>query len=237
MYEFDVSTEVFSNNTISLYKPQIIQFETLDDLYRSMNTWISKTSLEIIGEYGTAKLGLSYTSTLASLYKLLGKSSSLNFEDLEIYQTEETLDAKRQNLISKYLTQNTLDQCRSFCFVNTKLEKQKIVDNYTEILDQFEEDESFDICVLEIDKKGQFAGIKIESSGLKGEAPVVFHDSNFCAALSITTILNSQKIICIMRDENELIEEMMSGTKSVLELPAKALLSHPNLTIFYFSEI
>jgi 6-phosphogluconolactonase/glucosamine-6-phosphate isomerase/deaminase len=237
MYEFDVSPKLFSNNTISLYKPKVIQFETLDELYRSATKWISTKSLDITGDYGTVKLGLSYTPTLGSVYNLLGKSKSMPFEDTEIYQTEEVVEGKRQGLITRYLTQNSLDLCRSTSFVNQKLEGENQISNYTDIIDQFEDEESFDICVLEIDNKGRFAGIRANSEGLKGNAPLVFADNSFCAAVSVSTILNSRKIMCIMRDENELIDDIISGNKTVLELPAKALLSHPNLTIFYFSEI
>ena len=50
-------------------------------------------------------------------------------------------------------------------------------------------------------------------------------------------ILQSKEIICIMKDETEAMDELLSGNKTELQFPAKALLNHSNVTIFYYLDI
>jgi 6-phosphogluconolactonase/glucosamine-6-phosphate isomerase/deaminase len=236
MYEFDVSPKLFSSPTIDLYKPKIIQFETLEELYRRLVKILNERTPEISGEYGTAKLALSYTPTLGSAYKLLGRSASFPYNDVELYQTEDDRKSTNRKLITKYITESSLESFREVNFIQEEVDLAAKANSYQEILDQFEDEETFDICVLEVDKKGQFAGIKVGSAGLQGSSSPVFHTKDL-VAVSVSTILKSREIICVLRDENDLLEEIFNGQKSVLDLPAKALLTHPNITVLYFCEI
>jgi 6-phosphogluconolactonase/glucosamine-6-phosphate isomerase/deaminase len=54
-------------------------------------------------------------------------------------------------------------------------------------------------------------------------------------SLTIETILNSQKILVLLQGskKSDVLAELLEGGKTASEFPAKFLLSHPDLNIFY----
>ena len=234
MYEFDISPKLFTSPTMDLYKPNIIQFESLDILYKKFIELLTEKTLDISGEHGTARLGLSCTNTLNDIYKILGKRGVFPFEEVEIYQLEENINATtRQKTIIQLLTKENIKSARHSVFISPD---DTVVADYNEVFDQFDDGEGLDICLLEIDKNGQVAGLSVDQDGLSGDSENVIRNSDF-VSLSMSMILKSKEIVCVMRDENESIDEMLSGQKSAVEFPAKMLLVHPKVTIFYYLDM
>lgn len=238
MYDFDTSTKVFSHPTITLYRPKIFQFDSDEMLSIGLaNTIIDKT-IEISSDCGTARLALSNGKTVNDTYKVLAKNQLFPPENTEIYATHEIFPSgKVREDITKALTKDKLSEARYYQFINTKLTANKALLHYNEVLDQFEEDEGFDICVLEVDKYGQFAGIITGGNGLNGESEMVVQNTingHKTVTISIPTILKSRHIYIVLHDEDDTLEEIIQGTKAAKEFPVKILLAHPDVNIFYY---
>ena len=105
---------------------------------------------------------------------------------------------------------------------------------YEEILDQLE-DNLFDIVIVEINSNGEFAGLRKNSKGLTHlEQRLVLEENEL--SLTAESILDSKEIIAIMVDDNdETLTEMLEGKKKAVDFPAKVLMAHPNLRIYYHS--
>jgi 6-phosphogluconolactonase/glucosamine-6-phosphate isomerase/deaminase len=238
MYDFDTSTKVFSHPTIILYRPKIIQFDSDEMLSIGVVNSLVEKTIEISSEYGTARLALSCGKTLNEIYKFLAKNNQFPPENTELYATHDFYPSgKVKEEITKYLTKEKLEEARYCQFVNTKLSFPKALNHYNEVLDQFEEDEGFDICLLEVDKQGQFAGIISGGNGLSGDSPNVISNvigGQKIIATSVNTILKSRYIYLILHDEDDTLEEILEGNKPALEFPVKTLLAHPNVSIFYY---
>jgi 6-phosphogluconolactonase/glucosamine-6-phosphate isomerase/deaminase len=237
MYDFDISPKIFSNPTITLFRPKIIQFNSEEDLkIYLVNTMVEKT-IEISSEYGTARLAISNGKCLNEIFKNLSKNYQFPPENTEIYATHESYTTgKVKSDITKNLTKAKLDEARFSQFVNTKISFVKALALYNEVLDQFEEDEGFDITILEIDKYGQFAGIIVEGNGIDGDSDAAVQNiinGEKIITISVPTILKSRRIYLVLNDEDETLEELLEGQKPASEFPAKVLLAHPNVHIFY----
>jgi 6-phosphogluconolactonase/glucosamine-6-phosphate isomerase/deaminase len=239
MHQYNTSslqTGSFNKSTISLYKPKVIQFESLDILYKNCLEYLTDKTLEASGEYGTTRLILGNSSSLEDVYKLMSRSYGFVFDEMEVYQLDENLKTQNnQSNLVKSLGKDNIESLRSFNPIKILDTKEETINNYIEILDQFD-DEGADICVLEIDNKGCIAGLVAKGEGLDGNsADVVVNGDKI--SMSINIILKSQHIICIMKDDAEIIDEILTGSIPATEFPVKMLLAHPSVTIFYYLDI
>jgi 6-phosphogluconolactonase/glucosamine-6-phosphate isomerase/deaminase len=238
MYDFDTSTKVFSHPTITLYRPKIIQYDSDEMLSIGVANAIVEKTIEISADCGTARLALSIGKTVNDTYKVLAKNHLFPPENTEIYATHEIFTTgKVKEEITKSLTKEKLSEARYYQFINTKLTANKSLTHYNEVLDQFEDDEGFDICVLEVDKNGQFAGIIAGGNGLDGDSLMavqnIINDQKVIT-ISIPTILKSRHIYLVLHDEDDTLEEILQGTKAAKDFPVKILLAHPDVNIFYY---
>jgi 6-phosphogluconolactonase/glucosamine-6-phosphate isomerase/deaminase len=238
MFDFDSSPKLFSHPTITLYRPKIIQFDSDEMLSIGLaNTLIQKT-IEISAEYGTTRLALSNGKTLNETYRSLAKNNLFPPENTEIYATHEFIaSGKVKEDITKNLTKAKLAEARYSQFIDTSLSANKAQAKYNEVLDQFEEDEGFDICVLEVDKYGHFAGIVSKGNGLEGDSNMLVQNiinGQKVVTASISTILKSRHIYLALHDEDDTLEEIIQGSKSAVDFPVKILLAHPDINIFYY---
>jgi 6-phosphogluconolactonase/glucosamine-6-phosphate isomerase/deaminase len=237
MYEFDISPKIFSSSTIDLYKPKVIQFTSNEMMYSKFATWLLDKAIEISAEYGTARLGLSTGSVLKESYKILSKMDSFPPENIEIYSTDEVhgSGSHKKEIISS-ITQKKLTEIRYYNFFDTSKDKPKAVESYSEILDQFDDGEGFDICVLQVGKNGQIAGLVQNGNGLNGSDENVVSNGNLLS-VSMSMILKSKYIALVIQDENDTLEEILEGTKHAKDFPAKILLAHPDVHIFYHLDV
>ncbi len=233
--------------TLNLYRPNIIQFESLDLLHKNFISYVSDRILEIGGEYGTARMGLSGSNGLMDIYKLIGTNYSFPFDEVEVYQLDEDIKGSRQLRIKQLLGSN-LDIAKFCNWVLVSTMPQMIASLSNEF-DQFDEDDSLDVCIVEIDNQGQVLGLTANGQGLKGDSAVAVANMNQTmdsyglttrqelVSVSMPTLLQSKEIICLLKDDTEIMDEILTGTRSATDCPAKMLLAHPKVTIFYYLDI
>lgn len=238
MYEFDTSPKLFSHPTITLYRPKIVQFDSDEMLSVGLSNTLIQKTIEISAEFGTTRLALSNGKTLNETYRFLSKNNLFPPENTEIYATHEFISCGevKQEII-KNLTITKLNEARYCQFIDSTITANKALAKYSEVLDQFEEDEGFDICVLEIDKNGNFAGIVGKGNGLEGDSDMLVQNNikgQKVVTISISAILKSRHIYLALHDEDDTLEEILQGSRSATEFPVKILLAHPNISIFYY---
>jgi 6-phosphogluconolactonase len=230
-----------------IYKPTIMEFENLDMLYRQVSDILEdKINLTSLNK-GVVRLLLSGGSSPLPMYKRLGQSRLINWEDVELFITDErylseTEPASNKKNIIENLGLDVVNSLKESYFYNTTLPIEKAVESYNDVIDSLD-GVFFDQAILGIGLDGHFASLFPNSEYLRhleDEIYVIQTQNNTNAdikeriSLSVETILNSEEIFIILTGEKKqaILTELLEGTKSVTEFPAKFLLSHPKVTIF-----
>ncbi len=231
---------------MQIYQPKITQFETKEVLYTKSAEVVLDTIMDSISDNGLSRISLSGGSSPLPLYKLLGSNHNFDWHNVELYQSDEryidsnSSKSNKKNIIENF-SQETLGQLKNYFFINTSIPFAESVQNYNEVIDSLD-GVFFDISIVGIGTDGHIASLFPNSEYLKHnddfviatKAPKQF-DIEDRISLTVETILNSKKILILLIGESkkEIISELLEGQKSVKEFPAKFLLSHPNLHIFF----
>jgi 6-phosphogluconolactonase len=232
--------------TIKLFKPQVIEYETTDILQTQMIQYTEDRINHYQNENGTCRLLLSGGKTPMEFYKKLGQNQATIWEEVELYQTDERYVINNQLSSNQYNISNsfgclTMARIKSANFFNTTLELGDCVENYNEIIDSLETP-FFDIAVIGIGVDGHIASLfpngpylkHLDDFALATVAPASLDTPIQRLSVSIETLLNAQEIFVVLLgyDKSAVLTELLEGTKSATEFPAKFLLSHPRLKIY-----
>jgi 6-phosphogluconolactonase/glucosamine-6-phosphate isomerase/deaminase len=249
-YKIDTPSQQYS--TVELYKPIVITHESTDFLNESLISYLTERINDISGEYGTVRLGLSTSQSLLETYKVIGQKYTnqtqfFPFDDLEIYQLDEEINNNKQSKMKELLS-GSIDNAKFVSWIpNSK--PTEMIEYLSEEFNQFDDEDFLDICLVEIDNQGQVMGLVANGNGLKNDGTIAVSNLSKTintygltvrkeiVSISMQTLLDAKEIICVLRDDTEIMEEIFSGSKSALECPAKMLLAHPKVTIFYNLDI
>ena len=238
MLRFDSTQKQNFTNLMQLHKPRILHFEAIEQLNQKLEAHIEDRIIEMSGEYGVVRMAVSGGENIADVLKIVGKNYAFPYSEMELYQTDENIaTGKNQKMIRSFIKPDMIDELQNYSFFKFKISPEDAAKDYIEnTLDQLdEEDGIFDLVLLSINSNGQIAGLIGGGNGLDGDSDsVVVNDD--VATLSAQTLLNTREIVVILEDDNDILAEMMEGSKKAVEFPAKFLLTHPNVTIFYHSE-
>lgn len=228
---------------INLYKPKVMEFETLDVMYRQVCDIIEDKIHYTQQDKGVARLLLSADNPCLPIYKKLAHSGIIDWQDIELYQTDEkylpkTDSNSKQKIISDAL--GLINQTAGSYFFDTSLEINTAIKNYNQILDTLD-GVFFDQGVISVRSDGSIGGLFPGGNSIK-------HSDNYAIAtqspdsaaganrlsLTVETILNTEELYIILTGESnrQVLLEMIEGNLPATEYPARVLLTHPNVTIF-----
>ncbi|NJL96752.1 6-phosphogluconolactonase [Candidatus Gracilibacteria bacterium] len=231
---------------MQIHQPKITQFENSQVFYNKATEIIIDQILDTTSQEGLARICLSGGSTPLPIYSQLSKNSNLNWYDIELFQTDERFidpssEESNQFQIEKALTPKILDNLKHFYKINTTLEKKLTLELYNEVIESLS-GVFFDLTILGIGKDGHFASLfpdqeylgHNDSRVIATTAPKTY-STRPRISLTIETILNSKMILVLLKGKEKqvVINELLEGKLSAQEFPAKFLLSHPNLSIFF----
>ncbi|MDD4352034.1 MAG: 6-phosphogluconolactonase [Candidatus Gracilibacteria bacterium] len=97
----------------------------------------------------------------------------------------------------------------------------------------------FDLCVLGIGRDGHFASLFPYSEALQETSSPVAHtessDGTDRLTLTLEPILSSKKILVLLqgKDKLEVLHELQHPSKEAITFPAKELLKHENMVVYY----
>jgi|GEM_PF-645165 len=231
---------------IILYKPTLTEFETTDSLYRFLANSLEEKILTYEAEHGVVRLLLAGGQTPLPLYKYLGQKSSTPWDSVEIYQSDERFidtisNDSNQKLIAGSLGQDTLELCRSVNFFQTDSTIEASLEDYQERLESLD-GVWFDLAIIGIGPDGHFASLFPGGDYLRhqevGVLATTAPDSMPITerlSLTIESVLNTREIIVILSTpEKELVlSELMEGSLRASQFPAKFLLTHPKVRIYF----
>jgi 6-phosphogluconolactonase len=227
---------------INLYKPKVMEFETLDILYRQVCDIIEDKIHYTQQDKGVARLLLAPDTACLPIYKKLGHSGIIDWQDIEIYQSDEkylpkTDPQSNQKIISEALAITDSAGCY---FFDTSLEIDKAATRYNQILDTLD-GVFFDQGIMSLGTSGSIASLFPQGDYIKHQDDYAIVTSSPQASttpdrlsLTIETILNTEDLYIILtgEDKRHVLLELVEGNLPATDYPAKILLTHPNVTIF-----
>jgi 6-phosphogluconolactonase len=230
---------------VNLYKPRIIEHESMETLLRQISDTIEDGVINVQGEHGLARILLCGGETPLPLYSKLAQSVAIDWSSVELYQSDERyIDSESQDSNQKKIKQafgdDVIESCREAQFIRTDLPITESVEDYNEKLDSLD-DVWFDVAILGIGPDGHIASLFPGNNYIKHQEKAVIPTiapSEFAVreriSLTIESLLNAREIYIMMVGDNKInaLSEMMEGNMSVKDFPAKALFSHPKVTIF-----
>jgi 6-phosphogluconolactonase/glucosamine-6-phosphate isomerase/deaminase len=238
MLRFDATQKPIFTTTMNLHKPRILHFEANDQLNQKLENHIEDRIIEMSADYGVVRMAVSGGENIAEVIKIVGKNYSFPYSEMELYQTDENITTgENQKIIKNFIKEDMISELQNYSFFKIKIDPEDSAQDYIEeTIDQLDdEDGIFDLVLLNIDSKGQIAGLISNGNGLNSNSETVVTNGDI-ATLSVQTILNSREIVVILKDEDDTLAEILEGQKKAVEFPAKFLLAHPNVTVFYHSE-
>lgn len=229
-------------NPNNIYKPNVVEFEDVDSLYLQCVNYIEDQILGVEAQSGVARILLSGEESLLPIYKKLGHSSILNWNTLEIFQSEESISDNLENKkssekLEKNLGSEIISLCKEVNFIKSDISPEESLENYSEILDSLD-GIWFDQVVLGLGSDGTVGGIFPEIEYLKQNNQSIIQTKNendVFLALTPSSILNAKDIILVVIGEAKIqaLSELLEGTSSAQDFPAKFLFTHPRVKIFF----
>jgi 6-phosphogluconolactonase/glucosamine-6-phosphate isomerase/deaminase len=238
MLRFDTTQKPIFNDVMQLFKPKIIHFEAIDQLNQKLEAHIEDRIIDMSSEYGVVRMAVSGGENISEVIKIVGKNYAFPYSEMELYQTDENISTgANRKMITSFIKPEMLDELQNYSFFKIKIEPEDAAIDYSENTIDNLDDESgiFDLVILNISSDGQIAGLIGGGNGLGSDSDPVVTNGDI-ATLSAQTILNSREIVVILKDDSDVLNELLEGQKKAVEFPAKFLLAHPNVIIFYHSE-
>ena len=237
------STIIYMSTRV--YRPHIFDCESKDILYKSVENMMVDMIIEATGKQGHARLALAGGSTPMPLYTMLGNNPALPWNEVEMYQVDERFisaddPASNQYRIREAFGDTPIDRLKHFHPWKVDLPLDECVSNYQSVLDTLE-DPFFDVTVLGIGPDGHIGSLFPQADYLKHQDELVLATTTDTfevhqrVTMTIETILNSEHIIVLLVGKNKepILQELNGGDKSAVDYPAKFLLAHPNVQVFY----
>ncbi len=196
---------------------------------------------QVINNNNEARIAISGGKTPEPVYEALAEAE-LDFSGTKFYQVDERYVLENDLDSNKGMIMDSLKKAvaagAEFHHFDTTLPIPEALENYQKTL---EEAVPFDLCVLGIGTDGHIASLFRRGSAIFENKKLVANTHTYEFAvydrLTITfpAIMPSQKLLLLVAGKNkkEVIEELLHKDFSIEDFPAKKLLEHPDLTIYF----
>jgi 6-phosphogluconolactonase len=232
--------------TTQIYKPTLVEFETENYLYRHCTDLVEDKIINTVADNGLIRMLISGGNTPIPLYQDLSQSSIIDWQSVELYLTDERFVSwqdkdSNQKAIRDAFGQDVMAEFREVNFIDTSLSINQSILDYEEKLDSLD-GIWFDLAVVGIGTDGHIASLfpggdylqHQKHSVISTQAPAEFPVRER-VSLTLESILNSREILVVINGEQKatVINEFLEGRQSITNFPAKFLLTHPNVKVFY----
>jgi len=231
------------------------KFSTQEEFNNASTSFIAN----FISKKPASIVALSGGSTPGPIYAQLAQQSSVNLNQAHFMQVDERyVPANHQDSNHKLITETLLSNKKiakkNFHFFDTSLPIEKCLNKYEEEIKNLNHNISTSadtnlndttqlnhvLTILGIGPDGHTASLFPNSQALKESRFVAHTTTNRFAIkdrLTITfpVIMASETILVLMKGKSKetVLDELINSSKTIQEYPAKKLLEHRNLSIFF----
>lgn len=218
-------------------------FATFEDFVRASVEYIANVCHR---KKGIIRIALSGGDTPRPVYKALAHRKDIPFERIEFFQIDERyVPAKHKDSNHRLIRESLLDplqkkgkKIRNFHFFDTAFSIDEALKKYEKKLRGHW---NFDLCVAGIGTDGHIASLFPRSVALQEKKKFVAHTTTQQFAvldrltLTFSKIVKSKKILVLLQGEKKkkIIKDIKDKGKSTIDMPAKNLLKHPSMVIYY----
>ena len=175
------------------------------------------------------RIALSGGNSPKAVYEKIAKSEKIDWSTIELFLVDERSDHSNEAMIKETLI-SKLPELKAFHPLTEKTENQLHKLNRP----------FFDLVILGVGSDGHTASLFPHGPELEEVEKLVIHSKSPIPptdriTLTYPAILNSRKIIFLIRgaDKKEIIQKWLDGESSEEEIPAKAILDHEDVDIFF----
>jgi 6-phosphogluconolactonase/glucosamine-6-phosphate isomerase/deaminase len=231
---------------MQIYRPQIVEFESNENMRQTVSTFFVDKFLDINGDKGNVRMALDYGENILNLCRDISHVTGLDFEKLSLFQIQEILgsDTSYKQEILDSFGPDFADFIGEKCFFDINLPVEMTLKNYREELENLD-GILFDLTILDIKSDDTLAGLFPNQSYLSHQEDMVIktvtdanYNEKYRYSMTVETILNSEEILLLVSGEEnrEFVSKFLSPEISVRSNPAKFLLAHPKVTVFQVLE-
>lgn len=210
-------------------------------IYQNSASFI-KDSVNFVAECcekkkGKLRMALSGGSTPRPLYEALRGKKNLAWKRIEWFQVDERYVPENHPESNAKMIREAIGLGKKFHTFDTKLPLAASLKKYEA---ELKREWTFDLIILGIGADGHIASLFPQSRALKTKRLVAHTQTKIHAIpdrLTITfpVILGSKKILILLagKEKESVLKELQHGSKNAEEFPAKKLLKHKNLRLYF----
>ncbi len=201
---------------------------------------VSADYIESCSNFEGAKVALSGGSTPGPVYKALAKCDVYDFKKVQFFMVDERYVPATDPKSNYKLIAESMPKAHLHSF-DTSMPIKECVADYEEKLDEFLKG-PLNLCILGIGIDGHFASIFPNSPAISEKKQLVMHtktdvhDIKDRLTMTLPLIMQSEKLLVLVRGSEkwETIQKLNDNSIDADSFPAKHLMNHHNLLIYFF---
>jgi 6-phosphogluconolactonase/glucosamine-6-phosphate isomerase/deaminase len=207
---------------MQIYRPQIVEFESNENMRQTVSTFFVDKFLDINGDKGNVRMALDYGENILNLCRDISHVTGLDFEKLSLFQIQEILgsDTSYKQEILDSFGPDFADFIGEKCFFDINLPVEMALKNYREELENLD-GILFDLTILDIKSDDTLAGLFPNQSYLSHQEDMVIKtvtDANYNEKyiLSVISCVRYHNIINMLKAYKNLTKIIKYSYKFVL---------------------
>lgn len=221
----------------------IYEYDREEDFTADSAQAIEDFILWKLKEQDGLSIALSGGESPKTVYQNLAWNRKIEWSKIELFMVDERYVPKDSEQSNFRMIEETLlskiPPVKSFHDFNTDLDLEQAAEIYDLMLEKRGR-KLFDLVILGLGSDGHTASLFPHSLALKEKTKLATTsespDGKKRLTLTFPAIMGAEKIIFLVRGEakKEMVKKVMSSKKvEEYEIPAKIIMSHPNVEIYY----
>lgn len=198
---------------------------------------------------GVKHIALAGGQTPKPVYEALSQERDLVFSQIHFWQVDERYVPSdeaysNQKMIREVLVHPLGERLGAFHFFDTSIAIESSVEKYQK---EFEKVDQIDICILGIGSDGHTASLMVGQASVHNvdDSVLIAHNPfhpdppiEKRLTLGWKALMNAKHVLLVAsgKSKKQVIHDLLHGSYQVAEFPAKKLLEHPNLHIYFQTE-
>lgn len=216
--------------------PNIYRFNIGNDFVQKASLGIEDFMME---KEGKLRVALSGGSSPKEVYKKLAASEKIEWKNIDFYLVDERYVPADSDQSNERMVRECFSDKIALHAFNTSVAIEKALDDYGQKLHRLNRP-LFDLVILGMGKDGHTASLFPHSPELEETQRLTVHSKSPKGiterlSLSFPAIMSSRKIIFLIRgaEKQETLEKLLDENTPEDEIPAKTILDHEDVDIYF----